>query len=161
MQLQREIASTPRDSESDPIQQTALKLEAEIRAQRENQATPPACPLGFAAHSRYVREVLARIEDCGTRFFPKVDGRKLYGRAKGTFTLDRDGILVDKKIDETSGNERLDAYFLEMVARSAPFGLVPATLHGDQYDRFVYSTGFETLRSKGKLAKPQHGCRTK
>lgn len=161
LQVQQGITSMPPSADSEQIQQTVAKLEAEIRAQQENQTTPPICPLGFEVNQRYVQEVVARIEDCGTRFFPKENGKKLYGKAKGTFTLDRDGTLVNKKIDETSGNERLDAYFLEMIARSAPFGPVPATLHADQYERFVYSTRFETLRSKGKAAKPQQGCRLK
>jgi protein TonB len=63
-----------------------------------------------------------KIEDKGTRNFPEVAGKKLYGELTMIVTVNHDGTVLDTEVVETSGSLALDRR-AKTIARSAgPFG---------------------------------------
>ena len=66
-----------------------------------------------------------KIEDKGTRNFPEVGGRKLYGELVMQVAINFEGHVVEAVIEQSSGNATLDRR-AQSIARSAgPFGVVP------------------------------------
>jgi protein TonB len=160
--LQRELgkqlaAATPSD-ERDRLQEQLSKTGLTLYNDENGKKITRICPFDNKKSARYILEVVNRIEDCGTHFFPKENGKKLYGVGSISFTLDRDGKVIDKHVTESSGNAKLDGFFLKMVMLSAPFGQVPAEFHDDQFDQFIYSSSFETKKSNEALGKPKKRC---
>lgn len=93
-----------------------------------------------AYHARF----RLKIEDCGTRNFPKRDGRSVYGSGIVKVTLDRKGNALSTDIEKSSGEPLLDTYMEKLVSASSPFGVPPekATPAGAPYDLLVIIDSF-------------------
>lgn len=93
----------------------------------------------------WVTRARRRIEDCGTRHFPVQDGKKLYGRALLSMRVDRDGQLLETRVERSSGNTSLDQHAQKVVSASAPFGKWPAKVRNNSTKQFENVLLFSTF----------------
>jgi protein TonB len=96
-------------------------------------------------HSRMTR----KIEECGTRNFPKQNGKSVYGKGILAVTLDRSGKALGIEIVETSGKKFLDSHMSRVVRSSAPFGPLPSRVLAERerpFEQLVVFTRFDFAR---------------
>lgn len=104
----------------------------------------------------YYKRLVARVEDCGTRHFPKRGEKSVYGKGVVSIELDHEGNAVTMKIERSSADEVIDNHMLKLIAASAPFGPTPQRVRqSDQrrYDRLVVFTGF-AFKHDNKTREP-------
>ena len=166
----RELASMPAPAplpegaaraevEQHERQRQLLRQLAEIeRRVNEDSAQPRRRYIGPAsrevAYAVYYDRLRKRIEERGTRDFPELGGRKLYGELTMNVTVDSAGRVVDAEIVRPSVSKLLDQRALAIVQAAAPFGaFTPAMrLLADQIVitsrfRFTREDGLETSLS--------------
>lgn len=71
-------------------------------------------------YARYYDLVKQRVEDVGTRHFPKENGKNLYGHLIVSFGLNADGQLLSARVVEHSAHPALDAHALKIIEMSMP-----------------------------------------
>ena len=74
-----------------------------------------------AAYAVYYDQLRRKIEEKGTRNFPQLAGKKLYGQLTMTLTVNFDGEVLATEIDQTSGNLTLDRQAQSIVRGTGPF----------------------------------------
>lgn len=137
------------DLPDSPKRQELKRLLAEIE-KRMAQSKPATLYLSPSAKltpemAQYHAQMVRKIEDCGTRHFPKVKGKSVYGKGLVIVTLDLNGKVHNTHIAESSGKPMLDKYMAKVVRASSPFGVLPAQAHLDQlrpFEQLVYVTRF-------------------
>ena len=138
-------------------QQLKILAEIEKRIQEENArprkryVTPATREEVFAIYYDVLRR---KIEDKGTRNFPQLAGKPLYGQLVVQLTVGFNGHVTDAIIERSSGNSTLDRR-AQAIARSAgPFGNVPpkvqARLVKAGYNRLAFIQTF-TFSREGTL----------
>ena len=109
-------------------QQLKILAEIERRIQEENArprkryVTPSTREEVFAIYYDVVRR---RVEDRGTRNFPQVNGKPLYGQLVVQLTIAFNGQVADAIVERSSGNALLDKRAQAIAASAGPFGAVP------------------------------------
>ncbi|MDR0458315.1 MAG: TonB family protein [Burkholderiaceae bacterium] len=114
-----------------------------------------------ATYARYYDNMRSKIEERGTRDFPQVAGRKLYGTLLMSLLINHDGRVLDVQIVQRSDDRMLDR-LAEAIAQSAgPFGpFTPAMRRDtDQFDiiarfRFTREQTLETTLQADVLTAP-------
>lgn len=131
-----------------------LLAQIEKRIQQENarprrRFVSPAAREGV--HALYYDSLRQRVEDVGTRNFPEVNGRKLYGELTMLVAVGGLGQVVEADIVQSSGNKVLDRRALTIVRGAAPYGnFTPAMLA--QFDQLVFISRFRFTRDEGLKA---------
>ena len=134
-------------------QQLKILAEIERRINEENArprkryVTPATREEVFAIYYDVLRR---KIEDKGTRNFPQLAGKPIYGQLVIQLTVGFDGNVSDTVIERSSGNATLDKR-AQAIARSAgPFGAVPqkvqAKLVKSGYNRLAFIQTFTFAR---------------
>jgi len=134
-------------------QQLKILAEIERRINEENArprkryVTPATREEVFAVYYDVLRR---KIEDKGTRNFPQLAGKPMYGQLVIQLTVGFDGHVSDTVIERSSGNTALDKR-AQAIARSAgPFGAVPqkvqAKLVKSGYNRLAFIQTFTFAR---------------
>ena len=134
-------------------QQLKILAEIERRISEENArprkryVTPSTREEVFAIYYDVLRR---KIEDKGTRNFPSMAGRPLYGQLVLQLTVGFDGHVTDTVVERSSGNVMLDKR-AQAIARSAgPFGAVPAKVQSrlvrSGYNRLAFIQTFTFAR---------------
>lgn len=163
-QIRRELAAlpppdprrdtgTPKELEQDERRRQLLKLLAEIEKRiNEENARPKKRYISPATreevYALYYDALRRRIEDRGTRNFPEVNGRKLYGELTMNVTVDANGRVVDAEIVVSSRNKRLDQQAVAIVRAASPFGPFTSAMRG-QADQIVVTSRFRFTREDG------------
>jgi len=154
----------PKQPTSDPEAQARetkrkqlLKMLAEIeRRINEENARPKKRYISPSTREEvyavYYDTLRRRIEDKGTRNFPEVAGRKLYGELTMVVTVNHDGHILETEVAQTSGNLSLDRRAMTIARSSGPFGRFNEAMRrrADQIvvvSRFKF-TRDETLETK-------------
>jgi periplasmic protein TonB len=154
----------PRQPTSDPEAQAResrrkqlLKMVAEIeRRINEENARPKKRYISPSTREEvyavYYDGLRHKIEDKGTRNFPEVAGRKLYGELTMVVTVNHDGKVLDTEVAQTSGNLSLDRRAMTIARSAGPFGRFSDAMRrrADQIvvvSRFKF-TRDETLETK-------------
>lgn len=101
-----------------------------------------------AVYALYYDALRRRIEERGTRDFPEVQGRKLYGELTMNVTVDAQGRVVDAEIVRRSASRVLDAKAVAIVHAAAPFGPFSAEMRR-QADQIVVTSRFRFTREDG------------
>ena len=174
-QMRREAALMPPDSGADqgtPEQQAErerrrqmIKLLAEIDKRiTEENARPrkrdvsPAT--SEAVYAVYYDAMRRKIEDRGTRDFPEVQGRKLYGELTMNVTVDARGRVVEVKVVRPSQSRLLDQRAMAIVRSAAPFGTFTNAMRRET-DQIVVTSRFRFTREDGfetqTLTSPAQG----
>jgi len=163
-QIRREVAALPppdprreggapqeRDQEERRRQLLRLLAEIEKRVNEEN-ARPKKRYINPATreeiYALYYDSLRRRIEDRGTRNFPELNGKKLYGELTMNVTVDANGRVVDAEIVRPSRNKRLDQQAVAIVRAASPFGPFTAVMR-TQADQIVVTSRFRFTREDG------------
>lgn len=122
-----ETSGQPQANETADRRRQLLDQLAEIeRRLNEDNARPRRHFVGPAtreeAYALYYDHLRRRIEDRGTRDFPSLHGRKLYGALTINMTIDSRGRLLQAEVLASSGKRALDRQALAIVHAAAPFG---------------------------------------
>lgn len=124
-------------SSSEPLATAMARMEAEInkniqaynKRPKKTQVTPSAKAVGYAVYYKKMQEKIERI---GTRYFPEAAGKKLYGELLISIPVFQDGTIYRDeggvKIEESSGNPRLDRAAIAIVEKAAPFERLPKNM---------------------------------
>jgi protein TonB len=163
-QLRRELAAlpaTPRQADAgDPQQReeeerrrALLKTMAEIEKRVNGENARPrkryiSPATREAVYALYYDNLRRRIEDRGTRDFPELAGRKLYGELTMNLTIDAEGRLVDAEVVRPSGDRALDQRALAIVRAAQPFGGFSSAMRR-QADQIVVTSRFRFTRDDG------------
>ena len=163
-QIRREIAAlpppdpkrdngTPQEREQEERRRRLLRLLAEIEKRiNEESARPKKRYISPATreevYAMYYDALRRRVEERGTRDFPELNGKKLYGELTMNVTVDATGHVVEADIVRPSKSRRLDQQALAIVQAAAPFGPFSAAMRG-QADQIVVTSRFRFTREDG------------
>lgn len=75
-----------------------------------------------AVYAVYYDTFKHKVEDRGTRNFPELAGRKLYGELTMVVTVNYDGRVLGTEVVESSGNMTLDRRAATIARAAGPFG---------------------------------------
>jgi protein TonB len=167
-QIRREMALMPMpDPQRDAGEEAAVDREerrrqllrqlAEIEKRiNEENARPKRRYISPATreevYALYYDKLRRRIEERGTRDFPQVQGRKLYGELTMNVTVDAKGRLVDAEVVQPSASPVLDRRAVAIVRAAAPFGpFTPAMRR--QADQIVVTSRFRFTRADAMEAQ--------
>jgi protein TonB len=160
---QEVLAMRPPETQATPSERAAfeerrrqqLKILAEIERRineenarpRKRYVTPSTREEIFAIYYDVLRR---KIEDKGTRNFPTLAGKPLYGQLVLQLTVGFDGHVTDAIVERSSGNHLLDKR-AQAIARSAgPFGAVPSKVQSklvkSGYNRLAFIQTFTFAR---------------
>ncbi|MBU3621227.1 TonB family protein [Polynucleobacter sp. CS-Odin-A6] len=102
--------------------------------------------------AQYYDAMRQKIEAYGSAFFPRANGRPLYGSLVIVVSVDAQGRITNNaegkeglSIGRSSGNPELDRQALAIVRASAPFGLFPVEMR-NQIDVLDWISTFEFTR---------------
>jgi protein TonB len=162
-QMRREAALLPPDGAADqgtPEQRAErerrrqmIKQLAEIEKRiNEENARPrkryvsPAT--SEAVYAVYYDAMRRKIEERGTRDFPEVQGRKLYGELTMNVTVDAAGRVVETEVVRPSQSRMLDQRAVAIVRSAAPFGAFTSAMRREA-DQIVVTSRFRFTREDG------------
>jgi periplasmic protein TonB len=149
----REEAGDPHEREIHERRRQLLRVLAEIEKRiNEENARPKKRYISpatrEAVYAVYYDALRRRIEDRGTRDFPEVNGRKLYGELTMNVTVAADGKVVEADVVRSSGSRQLDSRAVAIVFAAAPFGPFSDAMRG-QADQIVVTSRFRFTRDEG------------
>lgn len=171
-QVRRELASIPPPDprrEANDAQEIAKEerrrqlleqlavIEKRINAQNSRPKRRFVSPATReVVYALYYDQVRRKIEDHGTRNFPQVNGKRLYGDLTMMITVDAQGRVVDSEVVIPSGNLALDKRAMAIVHAAAPYGLFSAEARR-QADQLVMTTRFrfDNEGLETKMVAPQ------
>ncbi len=148
---QRE-AGTPRERDLQERHRQLVRLLAEIEKRiNDENARPKKRYISPATREEvyaiYYDGLRRRIEERGTRDFPEVGGRKIYGELTMNVTIDSAGRVVDAEIVRPSKSRPLDQRALAIVHAAAPFGTFSDAMR-QQADQIVVTSRFRFTRDE-------------
>jgi len=102
--------------------------------------------------AQYYDAMRQKIEAYGSAFFPRANGRPLYGSLVIVVSVDAQGRIANNaqgwdglSVGRSSGNPELDRQALAVVRASAPFGVFPAEMR-NQIDILDWVSTFDFTR---------------
>ena len=163
-QIRREIAAlpppdprrengTPQEREQEERRKQLLRLLAEIEKRVNDDSTRPKKRYISPAtreevYAVYYDGLRRRIEDRGTRDFPQLNGKKLYGELTMNVTVDAVGRVIDAEVVRPSALRVLDQRAMAIVRAAGPFGPFTAAMRS-QADQIVVTSRFRFTREDG------------
>jgi protein TonB len=133
-------------------------LEAELAKRLQVNGREPRRKVLTAASTKavvfaqYYDAMRQKIEAYGSAFFPRANGRPLYGSLVIVVSVDAQGRIANNaqgkeglSIGRSSGNPELDRQALAIIRASAPFGLFPMEMR-NQIDVLDWISTFEFTR---------------
>jgi protein TonB len=162
-QMRREAALLPPDGAADqgtPEQRAErerrrqmIKQLAEIEKRINEENARPRKRYVSPATSEAVYAVCydamrRKIEERGTRDFPEVQGRKLYGELTMNVTVDGAGRVVETEVVRPSQSRLLDQRAVAIVRSAAPFGAFTSAMRREA-DQIVVTSRFRFTREDG------------
>jgi len=128
----------------------AKRLQADGRESRRKVLTGTNAKAVTFAH--YYDAMRQKIEAYGSAFFPRANGRPLYGTLVIVVSVDSQGRITTNaqgkdglSIGRSSGNPELDRQAIAIVRASAPFGPFPSEMR-NQIDVLDWVSTFEFAR---------------
>ena len=138
-------------------------LEAELAKQLQADGREPRRKVLTGANTRavtfahYFDAMRQKIEAYGSTFFPRANGRPLYGSLIIVVSIDSQGRITTNaqgkdgvSIGRSSGNPELDRQALAIVRASAPFGPFPLEMR-NQIDVLDWISTFDFTRDGNDL----------
>jgi periplasmic protein TonB len=138
----------------------AKRLQADGREPRRKVLTGANTKSVTFAH--YYDAMRQKIEAYGSAFFPRANGRPLYGSLIIVVSVDAQGRIASNAqgkdglaIGRSSGNPELDRQALAIVRASAPFGPFPSEMR-NQIDILDWVSTFEFTREGNDRLELRH-----
>lgn len=148
----QELERSPEKAAKERIRQQMLRQFAEIDKRiRDENARPkkhfisPATRKG--PHALYYARFKDAVEELGTRNFPTVAGRRLYGDLTMVTSLDVNGNVISAEVFESSGNRDLDRLAQTIVRAGAPYGAFSLEMR-KEYGILVIASRFRFTREQ-------------
>jgi periplasmic protein TonB len=129
-----------------------VKLLAEIeRRINEENARPKKRYISPSTREEvyaiYYDQLRRKIEERGTRNFPELAGKKLYGELTMIVTVNHDGRILETEVVETSGNLTLDRRAQNIARAAGPFGAFSEAMR-KRADQIVVVSRFKFTRDE-------------
>ena len=150
-----------KSSDEQKIVQQLNSLEAELAKRLQQDGRQPRRKVLAGANTKavvfahYVDAMRQKIEAYGSTFFPRANGRALYGSLVIVVSVDAQGRIANNaqgkdglSIGRSSGNPELDRQALAIVRASAPFGPFPVEMR-NQIDVLDWVSTFDFTRESG------------
>ncbi len=138
----------------------AKRLQADGREPRRKVLTGTSAKAVTFAH--YYDAMRQKIEAYGSAFFPRANGRPLYGSLVIVVSVDAQGRITTNaqgkdglSIGRSSGNPELDRQAIAIVRASAPFGPFPSEIR-NQIDVLDWISTFEFTRDGADRLELRH-----
>ena len=138
----------------------AKRLQADGREPRRKVLTGTNAKAVTFAH--YYDAMRQKIEAYGSAFFPRANGRPLYGSLVIVISVDAQGRITTNaqgkdglSIGRSSGNPELDRQAIAIVRASAPFGPFPSEMR-NQIDVLDWVSTFEFARDGADRLELRH-----
>ena len=138
----------------------AKRLQADGREPRRKVLTGANTKSVTFAH--YFDAMRQKIEAYGSTFFPRANGRPLYGSLVIVVSVDSQGRIAPNaqgkdgvSIGRSSGNPELDRQALAIVRASAPFGPFPSEMR-NQIDVLDWISTFDFTREGSDRLELKH-----
>jgi protein TonB len=143
-------------------------LEAELAKRLQQDGREPRRKVMTGANTKsvtfahYFDAMRQKIEAYGSAFFPRANGRPLYGTLVIVVSVDSQGRIANNaqgkdglSIGRSSGNPELDRQALAIVRASAPFGPFPSEMR-NQIDILDWISTFEFTRDGSDHLELKH-----
>jgi protein TonB len=138
----------------------AKRLQTDGREPRRKFLTGTNAKAVTFAH--YYDAMRQKIEAYGSAFFPRANGRPLYGSLVIVISVDAQGRITTNaqgkdglSIGRSSGNSELDRQAIAIVRASAPFGPFPSEMR-NQIDVLDWVSTFEFARDGADRLELRH-----
>jgi protein TonB len=138
----------------------AKRLQADGREPLRKVLTGTSAKAVTFAH--YYDAMRQKIEAYGSAFFPRANGRPLYGSLVIVVSVDAQGRITTNaqgkdglSIGRSSGNPELDRQAIAIVRASAPFGPFPSEMR-NQIDVLDWISTFEFTRDGANRLELRH-----
>ena len=155
---QRSRSGGRKSGEEQKMAQQLNSLEAELAKRLQQDSREPRRKVLTGANTKavtfahYFDAMRQKIEAYGSTFFPRANGRPLYGSLVIVVSVDAQGRITNNaqgkeglSIGRSSGNPELDRQALAIVRASAPFGPFPAEMR-NQIDVLDWISTFDFTR---------------
>ena len=117
------------DQQRHQLLDTLAEIEQRINEQnarpRTRYVSPSTREVSYALYHDHMRRL---IEEHGTRFFPQIQGRKLYGSLTLMLTVNAQGRVIASQVLKSSGQPELDKLALALAQNAGPFGTFSAEM---------------------------------
>ena len=117
------------DQQRRQLLDTLAEIEQRINEQnarpRTRYVSPSTREVSYALYHDHMRRL---IEEHGTRFFPQIQGRKLYGSLTLMLTVNAQGRVIASQVLKSSGQPELDKLALALAQNAGPFGTFSAEM---------------------------------
>ena len=117
------------DQQRRQLLDTLAEIEQRINEQnarpRTRYVSPATREVSYALYHDHMRRL---IEEHGTRFFPQIQGRKLYGSLTLMLTVNAQGRVIASQVLKSSGQPELDKLALALAQNAGPFGTFSAEM---------------------------------
>lgn len=146
----KQVRSDPTAAAREERRRHLMKLLAEIEKRiNEENARPKKRYISPSTREEvyavYYDSLRRKIEERGTRNFPELAGKKLYGELTMIVTVNFDGRVLDTEVVETSGNRTLDRRAASIARAAGPFGKFDKAMRG-RADQIVVVSRFKFTR---------------
>ena len=158
LDAERALAGGRKSGDDQKVTQQLNSLEAELAKRLQINGREPrrkvltGASTKAVAFAQYYDAMRQKIEAYGSAFFPRVNGRPLYGSLVIVVSVDAQGRIANNaqgkdglSIGRSSGNPELDRQALAIVRASAPFGPFPVEM-AKQIDILDWISTFEFAR---------------
>ena len=165
---QRAKSGGRKSGEDQKITPQLNSLEAELAKRLQVDGRQPRRKVRTGANTKsvtfahYFDEMRQKIEAYGSTFFPRANGRPLYGSLVIVVSVDSQGRITNNaqgkdgvSIGRSSGNPELDRQALAIVRASAPFGPFPIEMR-NQIDVLDWISTFDFAREGNDRLELKH-----
>ena len=168
LDAQRARTSGGKSGEEQKLTSQLNSLEAELAKRLQVNGREPrrfvfsGASTKAVSFAQYYDAMRQKIETYGSAFFPRANGRPLYGSVVIVISVDSQGRITNSatghdgvSIGHTSGNAELDRQALAIVRASAPFGPFPIAMR-NQLDVLDWISTFEFTRDSADHLELKH-----
>ena len=158
LEAERALAGGRKSGDEKKATSQLNSLEAELAKRLQVNGREPRRKILTGASTKavvfaqYYDAMRQKIEAYGSAFFPRANGRPLYGSLVIVVSVDAQGRIANNaqgkdglSIGRSSGNPELDRQALAIVRASAPFGVFPAEMR-NQIDILDWVSTFDFAR---------------
>jgi len=158
LEAERALAGGRKSGDEKKATSQLNSLEAELAKRLQVNGREPRRKILTGASTKavvfaqYYDAMRQKIEAYGSAFFPRANGRPLYGSLVIVVSVDAQGRIANNvqgkdglSIGRSSGNPELDRQALAIVRASAPFGVFPVEMR-NQIDILDWVSTFDFAR---------------
>ena len=158
LEAERALAGGRKSGDEKKATSQLNSLEAELAKRLQVNGREPRRKILTGASTKavvfaqYYDAMRQKIEAYGSTFFPRANGRPLYGSLVIVVSVDAQGRIANNaqgkdglSIGRSSGNPELDRQALAIVRASAPFGVFPVEMR-NQIDILDWVSTFDFAR---------------